>query len=125
MAEEHVYPPVSLYVDGLLGRCPRCGKGHMIKGLLAVTPKCEVCGLDFSFADAGDGPAIFVMTIVGFIVIGVMWYVEVTYQPAYWIHAAILLPLSAILCIGLLRPMKGLLIALQYFNKAEESRHKS
>lgn len=125
MAEEHVYPPVSLYVDGLLGRCPRCGKGHMIKGLLAVTPKCEVCGLDFSFADAGDGPAIFVMTIVGFIVIGVMWYVEVTYQPDYWIHAAILLPLSAILCIGLLRPMKGLLIVLQYFNKAEESRHKS
>jgi uncharacterized protein (DUF983 family) len=125
MAEEHVYPPASIYVDGLLGRCPRCSKGHMIKGLLAVTPKCEVCGLDFSFADAGDGPAIFVMTIVGFIVIGVMWYVEVTYQPSYWIHAAILLPLSAILCIGLLRPMKGLLIALQYFNKAEESRHKS
>lgn len=125
MAEEHVYPPASIYVDGLLGRCPRCSKGHMIKGLLAVTPKCEVCGLDFSFADAGDGPAIFVMTIVGFIVICVMWYVEVTYQPSYWIHAAILLPLSAILCIGLLRPMKGLLIALQYFNKAEESRHKS
>ena len=93
MAEEHVYPPASIYVDGLLGRCPRCSKGHMIKGLLAVTPKCEVCGLDFSFADAGDGPAIFVMTIVGFIVIGVMWYVEVTYQPSYWIHAAILLPL--------------------------------
>jgi len=125
MSEEHVYPPVSLYVDGLLGRCPRCSKGHMIKGLLAVEPKCEVCGLDFSFADAGDGPAIFVMTIVGFVAIAVLWYVEVTYQPAYWVHAAILAPLSAILCLALLRPTKGLLIALQYFNKAEESRHQS
>ena len=125
MSEEHVYPPVSLYVDAILGRCPRCGKGHMIKGLLAVAPKCEVCGLDFSFADAGDGPAIFVMTIVGFIAIAVLWFVEVTYQPPYWVHAAILVPLSAILCLALLRPTKGLLIALQYFNKAEESRHQS
>jgi uncharacterized protein (DUF983 family) len=125
MSEEHVYPPAAVYVDGLLGRCPRCSKGRMIRGLLTVAPTCENCGLDFSFADAGDGPAIFVMTIVGFVAIGVLWYVEVVYQPAYWVHAAILLPLSAILCIGLLRPMKGLLIALQYFNKAEESRHKS
>jgi len=125
MSEEHVYPPPSLYLDGILGRCPRCSKGHMIKGLLAVAPTCEVCGLDFSFADAGDGPAIFVMTIVGFIAIAVLWYVEVAYQPPYWVHAAILAPLSAILCLALLRPMKGLLIALQYFNKAEESRHQS
>ncbi|MBM3561678.1 MAG: DUF983 domain-containing protein [Alphaproteobacteria bacterium] len=123
MSEEHVYPPASLYVDGILGRCPRCREGHMLRGLLTVTPKCEVCGLDFSFADAGDGPAIFVMTIVGFIAIAVLWYVEVAYQPPYWVHAAILLPLSAILCLALLRPIKGLLIALQYFNKAEESRH--
>ena len=83
MSQEHVYPPVSLYVDGILGRCPRCGKGHMIRGLLTVAPTCEVCGLDFSFADAGDGPAIFVMTIVGFVAIAVLWYVEVTYQPSY------------------------------------------
>jgi uncharacterized protein (DUF983 family) len=97
----------------------------MIRGLLTVAPTCEVCGLDFAFADAGDGPAIIVMTVVGFVAIAVLWYVEVTYQPPYWVHAAILVPLSAILCVGLLRPMKGLLIALQYFNKAEESRHQS
>ena len=125
MAETPVYPPASLYIDGLLGKCPRCGKGHMLQGLLKVAPKCENCGLDFSFADAGDGPAIFVMTIVGFIAIGVMWYVEVVHHPPYWVHAAILLPVSAILCVALLRPITGLLIALQYFNKAEESRHQS
>ena len=125
MAEEQVYPPARVYVDGLLGKCPRCSKGHMFNGLLQVAPKCEVCGLHFSFADTGDGPAIFVMTIAGFLIVGLAWYIEVVYQPAYWIHAAIFLPLSAIVCIGLLRPTKGLLIALQYFNTADEGRRES
>jgi len=125
MAEEPIYPTASVYIDGLLGRCPRCSKGHMIQGLLKVAPKCEVCGLDFSFADTGDGPAIFVMTIAGFIIVGLALYVEVVHQPPYWVHAAIFLPLSAILCIGMLRPIKGLLIALQYFNKAEEGQRES
>jgi uncharacterized protein (DUF983 family) len=97
----------------------------MFDGLLAVAPKCEVCGLDFSFADTGDGPAIFVMTIAGFIIVGLGLYVEVVYQPSYWVHVAIFLPLSALVVIGLLRPTKGLLIALQYFNKAEEGRRES
>lgn len=125
MSEEHVYPPASVYLDGLRGRCPRCSKGHMFDGLLAVAPKCDVCDLDFSFADTGDGPAIFVMTIAGFIVVGLGLYVEVVYQPSYWVHVAIFLPLSALVVIGLLRPTKGLLIALQYFNKAEEGRRES
>ena len=125
MTEEHVYPPASVYRDGLLGHCPRCSKGRMFDGLLAVAPRCEVCGLDFSFADTGDGPAIFVMTIAGFLIVGLGLYIEVVYQPSYWVHVAIFLPLSAIVCIGLLRPTKGLLIALQYFNKAEEGRRES
>ncbi len=125
MSDEHVYPPASVYRDGLLGHCPRCSKGRMFDGLLAVAPKCEACGLDFSFADTGDGPAIFVMTIAGFIIVGLGLYIEVFYQPSYWVHVAIFLPLSAIVCIGLLRPTKGLLIALQYFNEAEEGRRES
>jgi len=125
MTEEQSHPPTRVFIDGLLGRCPRCGKGHMIHGLLKVAPKCEVCGLDFSFADAGDGPAIFVMLIAGFIIVGLAWYIEVVYQPPYWVHALIFLPFSALVCIGLLRPTKGLLIALQYFNKAEEGRRES
>jgi uncharacterized protein (DUF983 family) len=92
---------------------------------LKVAPKCEVCGLDLSFADTGDGPAIFVTTVAGFLIVGLAWYIEVVYQPSYWIHALIFLPLSVIVCIGLLRPSKGLLIALQYFNKAEEGRRES
>lgn len=114
--------PVSPYLAGLAGKCPRCGKGHLFSGLLKVAPSCEVCGLDYAFADSGDGPAVFVMTIAGFIIVGAALWVEVAYQPPYWVHALIFVPLSAILCVGLLRPAKGLLIALQYFNKAEEGR---
>lgn len=113
---------VSPYYAGLFGKCPRCGKGNMISGLLAVAPSCKVCGLDFSFADAGDAPAIIVMTIAGFVVLGVSLWIEIAYQPAYWVHAAIAIPFAAILCVALLRPIKGLMIALQYFNKAEEGR---
>ncbi|MBG0808948.1 DUF983 domain-containing protein [Methylosinus sp. H3A] len=114
------YPPVSPYVAGLLGRCPRCGKGHVFSGFLELAPACEVCGLDLAFADSGDGPAVFVMTIAGFIVVGAALYVEVAYSPPYWVHGLIFLPLTVIVCAGLLRPAKSLLIALQYFNKAEE-----
>lgn len=114
------YPPVNPYVAGLLGRCPRCGKGHLFRGFLALAPSCDVCGLDLAFADSGDGPAVFVMTIAGFIVVGAALYVEVAYAPPYWVHGLIFLPLTVIVCAGLLRPAKSLLIALQYFNKAEE-----
>lgn len=113
---------LSPWIAGLTGRCPRCGKGKMFAGFLAPARACNVCGLDLSFADAGDGPAIFVMTLAGFVVVGVALWLEVVYQPPYWVHALVALPLSAIVCIGLLRPAKGLLIALQYFNKAEEGR---
>lgn len=120
MSTEQDYPPLSVYIDGLLGRCPRCSKGHMIKGLLSVAPKCDACGLDFAFADAGDGPAIIVMTLAGFLVVGFALFMEVMYQPPYWLHAAILIPLAAVVCLALLRPTKGLLIALQYYTKAAE-----
>ncbi|HEY8260952.1 MAG TPA: DUF983 domain-containing protein [Methylosinus sp.] len=112
----------SPYVTGLLGRCPRCGKGSLFSGFLTLATKCDCCGLDLTFADAGDGPAVFVMTIAGFIVVGAALWVEVAYEPPYWVHLLIFLPLTVIVCAGLLRPTKGLLITLQYANKAEEGR---
>jgi uncharacterized protein (DUF983 family) len=112
----------SPYVTGLLGRCPRCGKGSLFSGFLTLATRCDCCGLDLTFADAGDGPAVFVMTIAGFIVVGAALFVEVAYEPPYWVHLLIFLPLTVIVCAGLLRPTKGLLITLQYANKAEEGR---
>ena len=97
----------------------------MFTGLLTLVPRCEVCGLNFSFADAGDGPAVFVTLIGGFLVLGAALWTEVVYSPPFWVHLVVFLPLTVIVCIGLLRPTKGLLIALQYHNKAEQGRLES
>ncbi len=94
----------------------------MFHGFISVAPKCDVCGLDFAFADAGDGPAIFVMLIAGFIVVGAALGVEIAYEPPFWVHLLIFLPLTLVVCLGMLRPLKGVLIALQYRNKAEQGR---
>lgn len=84
-----------------------------------------MCGLDFAFADSGDGPAFFVMTFVGMVVVALAMWVEFTFEPSLWVHAALWLPLTAILSLLLVRPSKGLLIGLQYRNKAEQGRLKS
>jgi uncharacterized protein (DUF983 family) len=112
----------SPFAAGLNGRCPRCGEGRMFAGYLKVRPGCGACGLDFSFADSADGPAVFIMLIAGFSILGGALWFDITYEPPIWVHLAIWLPLALVLCLGLLRPMKGIAIALQYANKAEEGR---
>jgi uncharacterized protein (DUF983 family) len=89
---------------------------------VTVRPRCDVCGLDYGFADAGDGPAVFIMLLAGFIVVAAALVTEVLYQPPFWVHAALWLPLIAVVTLGPLRPMKGLMITLQYYHKAAESR---
>jgi uncharacterized protein (DUF983 family) len=107
---------------GLRGRCPRCGEGRLFQGFLALRPACEKCGLDYSFADAGDGPAVFVILFGGFVVVFAALIIEVVYQPPYWLHAALWLPLILIVTLAPLRLIKGLLIVLQYHHKAAEGR---
>ena len=109
-------------VAGLSCACPRCGRGKLFKGFLTLAPRCEACGLDYGFADSGDGPAVFIILFAGFILVGAALVVELLYHPPYWVHAALWLPLAAIVTLGPLRPMKGLMIALQYHHKAAESR---
>jgi uncharacterized protein (DUF983 family) len=116
--DKAIYPPQPASI-GFSGRCPRCGQGHLFSGFLTVAPQCENCGLDFSFADAGDGPAVFIMMIVGFIVVGLALFTEFTFHPPYWVHALLWIPLVLILSLGLLRPLKGWLIAEQYRRKAQ------
>ncbi|HVX57281.1 MAG TPA: DUF983 domain-containing protein, partial [Candidatus Saccharimonadales bacterium] len=90
---------------GLLCRCPRCGKGKLFAGFLTPRPRCEVCGLDYGFADSGDGPAVFIMFFAGFIVVGAALVTEALYHPPYWVHAALWVPLILIVTLGPLRPM--------------------
>jgi len=123
--ESGSFPSLSPFVTGPLCRCPRCGKGKLFSGFLTLRPRCDVCGLDYSFVDAGDGPAVFIMFFAGFVVVAAALVVEVAYQPPFWVHAMLWAPLILLTTIGPLRPMKGLLIALQYHHRAAEGRLQS
>ena len=107
---------------GLACRCPRCGRGKLYSGYLTLRPNCDACGLDHAFIDAGDGPAVFIILIAGAIVVGLALIVEVKYQPPYWLHALLWLPLMLAVTLWPLRAMKSLLIALQFHHKAAEGR---
>lgn len=107
---------------GLRGRCPNCGEGALFKGFIAMPEGCQNCGQSYKFADSGDGPAVFVILFAGFLIVALMFYVEQVYAPPLWLHLTIFLPLTLIVCLGMLRPLKGLLIALQFRNKAELGR---
>ena len=122
MDQSSGFAPQSPWTTGLKGRCPRCGRGALFDGVLSVAPRCDSCGLDYAFADSADGPAVFAIFAVGAIVVAAAFYVEFAYQPAYWVHLALWIPLIVVLSLGLLRPLKGLFVALQYHHKAAEGR---
>lgn len=107
---------------GLKGCCPRCGKGALFSGYLTLRPACEICGLDYSFIDTADGPAFFVMTIVGLVVVGLAMWVEFAYEPPIWLHIVLWFGLTAVLSLVLVRPLKGIMVALQFRNRAEEGK---
>lgn len=117
-----LYPPVDPIRTGLGARCPRCGQGKLFDGVLSLKPRCTVCDLDYAFADAGDGPAVFVILIVGFIIIGLVLWLQVTYGPPIWVHALLFGPLTILLSLLSLRWSKGIFIALQYRHNASEGR---
>lgn len=117
-----IWPEVEPISAGLKGRCPRCGEGRLFSGFLTVGKQCMNCGLDYSFADAGDGPAVFVIMIAGALVLGLALIIQFSWEPPVWVHLVTTLPLGLGICLFLLRALKGVLIALQYRNKAEEGR---
>lgn len=120
-----IWAPVDPVRAGLSGRCPRCGEGRLFRGFLAVGERCGNCRLDYSFADAGDGPAVFVILIIGFVVVGLALWLEVNHGPPLWLHFMLWIPLTVVLSFAALRALKGLLIVLQYRNKAAEGRLES
>ena len=117
-----LHAPVDAAKAAMLGRCPHCGGGKLFNGYLTLAPRCTHCGLDYAFIDAGDGPAVFVILFMGFIVVGLALFVEVSYSPPLWVHLLLWLPLTLVLCLPLLRILKGLMIGLQYKNRAAEGR---
>ena len=121
MSESGFSSRVSPVSAGLRCRCPRCGRGALFAGYLTVAERCSVCGLDLRKADSGDGPAVFIIFILGFLIVPLALVFEAAVAPPLWLHMVIWPPLVLLGTLALLRPMKGLLIALQFHHKASDS----
>jgi uncharacterized protein (DUF983 family) len=115
-------PATSAIAAGLKGRCPRCGQGALFRNGLVLREKCERCGLSYAFADSGDGPAVFAIFILGFLILGGALLVEFRIGPPVWVHIVLWGIVTPLLAFILLRVLKATLIALQYKHKAEEGR---
>jgi uncharacterized protein (DUF983 family) len=114
--------PPDPILAGLRCRCPRCAEGALFRGYLKPAARCESCGLDLAFADSGDGPAIFVIFVVGFLVVALFAITELLFHPAPIVHLMLWIPVTLVLCLALLPPFKGVMIALQYRQGAGEGR---
>jgi len=116
------FNPPSTVVAGLRGRCPRCGEGRLFRSYLKIADHCDRCELDYGFADPADGPAFFVMTIVGVAVITAWGVWAALWQPPIWAQMVVVFPALIFGCLASLPPMKAWLVAEQYVHKAEEGR---
>ena len=101
-------------IRGLCGRCPACGEGRLFRAFVKVADRCETCGEAFHHHRADDFPAYLVIVLVGHIVVPLAMWVEIAYSPPYWLHTALWSPLVLGLGVGLLQPIKGLIVALQW-----------
>jgi len=122
--DHHDQTPPSPFVTGIKCRCPRCGQGALFAAPfnLALQPACRNCGLDYKFIDTGDGPAVFVIMILGFLILGSALVLEFSVHPPIWVHMVVWTPLTLLLALGLLRPLKATLVSLQYVHKAGQGR---
>ncbi len=120
-AVDKTYPPLSPVTTGIKGHCPRCGEGHIFVGFLTIRDHCEICGLDYAFADPADGPAVFVQLFA--CVPGVIFVVmlEILARPGLWVHLALGVPVLILTGVLPLRPIKGWLVAAQYTTRAQEA----
>jgi uncharacterized protein (DUF983 family) len=98
----------------LLSRCPRCGHGALFRGLLAVRERCAACGLDLGAHDAGDGPAVAAIFLVGAVAVAAALLVELWFEPPLWVHALVWPAVVLSLSVLVMRVAKAALIALQW-----------
>jgi len=105
---------------GMLGKCPRCGRGRLFAGFLKVAQTCDSCGQSFSEHDAADGPAVFGIFVIGGVVVALALVLERLLSPPFWVHAIIWGPCIIAGSVAILRPIKGITIALQYRYRSTE-----
>ena len=112
---------VNPFVAGIACRCPVCGRGPMFDGFLKLAPACSACGQDFSRLESGDGPAVFIILIVGFLCCFGALFTDLALHPPIWVTLIVWLPLAGVASVALLRPLKGVMVALQVQNHASEA----
>jgi uncharacterized protein (DUF983 family) len=100
-------PLATAIIRGLAGKCPACGESHLFNRFLKIVPECRNCGAPLGLARADDAPPYFTIFAVGHIVVPLMLVLEKAASPPLWLMSAIFLPLTAILSIGLIQPIKG------------------
>lgn len=107
---------------GLAQKCPRCGQGDLYEPGLTMTIRdhCENCGLALSRNDSADGPAVFLIFILGFLLVPAALLVESIFAPPLWVHGVLWTVVALALTLGSLRPLKAYIIALQYKHRASD-----
>lgn len=113
--------PPPPFLAGVRSRCPQCGQGKLYAGYLKFAARCDVCGADFASADPGDGPAVFVILVVGAIVAPLLIILQFGLELPGWIAITVTMAAAVALCLALLPPFKAVLFALQWKHKAREA----
>lgn len=115
------YPPQSPWSTGISGRCPRCGQGRLFSGFFDIADHCDQCGLDFGKANVGDGPIPFIILIVGFIGVGLGLWLQLAFDAPIWFQMVVTMPVIIVIALAMIRPLKGILLALQYQHRAGDT----
>ena len=111
----------SALANALGGNCPRCGAHSLFGGWVRFAHQCPKCGLDYDSFNVGDGPAAFLIFIVGAIVVVGALVLDAAAEPPWWVHL-IWIPITAALTVGGLRLAKAALLAQEYTHRAREGR---
>lgn len=122
MAEGQVAPATPLVRAALVARCPRCEVAPLFDGWIRFAPRCRACGLDLAAFNVGDGPAAFLILIVGGLVTALALTLQLAAEPPFWVHVLLWVPLTTALVVLCLRASKAALLILEYRNKAREGR---
>lgn len=107
---------------GVLGRCPKCGKGPLYKSYLRIADSCTACGADFSMADSGDGATVFVILVVGALAVPFIMMLQFGFRWPIWAVGLAGLVFTLALSLLLLPIFKGVLFTLQWAHGAREGR---
>ena len=105
---------VRAMLRGLRSRCPNCGDASLFRGYVTLLDDCPRCGTHLAAHRADDAPAYFTILVVGHVIIPLLVLVERQYSPETWVHMVLWLPATLAMTVGLLRPIKGALVALQW-----------